>query len=239
MSSIMALKPLLLTMVIMFITTVLGKEISCPTLQCDDPLEDGKIDYDLCWSVDETQPLMTYTAHKCEWYLAKEKSNLEIDVISTCDFSASSGEYAWVDELTQDITASNTEGRAQPENSQFKRKKTKAYCREVAAFNQKLNNGRSCSSSLQCNTGVCDSGKCVGLEIGANCHSNMDCAEGQFCERERSWPFWSTCSKLRTSYQSCRTDYECVAGSYCWFAAGKNVEEDLKNEGKSNQQSSK
>ncbi len=112
MSSIMALKPLLLTMVIMFITTVLGKEISCPTLQCDDPLEDGKIDYDLCWSVDETQPLMTYTAHKCEWYLAKEKSNLEIDVISTCDFSASSGEYAWVDELTQDITASNTEGRA-------------------------------------------------------------------------------------------------------------------------------
>jgi len=45
------------------------------------------------------------TAHNCEWYIATEKSNLEIDVTSTCDFSASSGEYAWADELTQDIRA--------------------------------------------------------------------------------------------------------------------------------------
>lgn len=39
-------------------------------------------------------------SHDCEWYIAKEKSNLELDVISTCDFTATNGEFAWVDELT-------------------------------------------------------------------------------------------------------------------------------------------
>ena len=103
--SLMALKPLtglftLLFFILNTVKVVKAGQISCPALQCEDPLIDGKIDYDLCWSVDETQPIVTYTAHTCEWYLAKEKSNLEIDVISTCDFSALSGEYAWVDELT-------------------------------------------------------------------------------------------------------------------------------------------
>ena len=48
-------------------------------------------------------------SHDCDWYIANEKSNLEVDVISTCDFSATNGEFAWVDELTQDIETGTSE----------------------------------------------------------------------------------------------------------------------------------
>lgn len=48
-------------------------------------------------------------SHDCDWYIANEKSNLEVDVISTCDFSATNGEFAWVDELTQDIKSGTSE----------------------------------------------------------------------------------------------------------------------------------
>ena len=84
---------------------VSADKISCPLLQCDPPQLGGKITYDLCWKVDETQPMTIMKSHDCEWYIANEKSNLEVDVISTCDFSAQNGEFAWVDELTQGITA--------------------------------------------------------------------------------------------------------------------------------------
>mmetsp|Transcript_38812 Transcript_38812/g.50816 ORF Transcript_38812/g.50816 Transcript_38812/m.50816 type:complete len:98 (+) Transcript_38812:180-473(+) len=92
-------------------------------------------------------------SYNCEWYIASEKSNLELGVPSLCDFSATSGEFAWVNELTQGIESSSS--RATTGNSQFYRKKTEAFCREVASLNQGLNNGRSCQSSFQCNTGVC------------------------------------------------------------------------------------
>jgi len=39
--------------VMTFTTNVKAAEISCPKMFCEDPLLDGKIDYDLCWSVDE------------------------------------------------------------------------------------------------------------------------------------------------------------------------------------------
>ena len=52
---------------------------------------------------------------------------------STCDFTTMSGEFAWVNELTQDITAGDT-AKAIVANSQFHRKKTESYCREVAAL---------------------------------------------------------------------------------------------------------
>ena len=39
-------------------------------------------------------------SYNCEWYIAKEKSNLELNVPSLCDFSATSGEFAWVNETT-------------------------------------------------------------------------------------------------------------------------------------------
>ena len=78
--------------------------------------------------------MQTVIAHECEWYIAQEKSNLEVGVISTCDFEANGGEFAWVNELTQGITADNT-AEATVANSQFHRKKTEAYCREVAAMN--------------------------------------------------------------------------------------------------------
>jgi len=42
-------------------------------------------------------------SYKCEWYIAQEKSNLELNVPSLCDFSATSGEFAWVNERTQGI----------------------------------------------------------------------------------------------------------------------------------------
>lgn len=73
-------------------------------------------------------------AYQCDWYIANEKSNLEIDAVSTCDFSTATSEFAWVDEQTQGIT--KDEERATVVNSQFNRKKTEAYCREVASLNQ-------------------------------------------------------------------------------------------------------
>lgn len=81
-------------------------------------------------------------AYSCDWYIGAEKSNLAINVPSTCDFSATNGEFAWVDELTQGIYAGDED--ATVKNSQFHHKKTEAYCREVAAFSQDLNNGRAC-----------------------------------------------------------------------------------------------
>ena len=48
-------------------------------------------------------------SHSCEWYIAKEKSNLEISAISTCDFTAGNDEFAWVNELTQGIGAESPE----------------------------------------------------------------------------------------------------------------------------------
>lgn len=47
-------------------------------------------------------------SYDCEWYIAQEKSNLEVGVESTCDFTTMSGEFAWVDELTQGISAGDT-----------------------------------------------------------------------------------------------------------------------------------
>lgn len=82
---------------------VRAESIACPKLICGDPDPDGPIDYDLCWKVVEEQPMRTMKAYDCDWYIGNEKSNLEVDVISTCDFSATTGEYAWVDELTQGI----------------------------------------------------------------------------------------------------------------------------------------
>ena len=84
-------------------------KITCPILQCDEPLLGGPIDYDLCWKVEENQPMGKMTSHDCEWYIANEKSNLEVDVISTCDFTATNGEFAWVNELTQGIKAGEPE----------------------------------------------------------------------------------------------------------------------------------
>jgi len=86
-----------------------AEKIACPVLQCSDPLLDGPIDYDLCWKVEENQPMTIMKSHDCEWYIGNEKSNLEVDVISTCDFSATNGEFAWVDELTQGVTADDTD----------------------------------------------------------------------------------------------------------------------------------
>ena len=166
-------------------------------------------------------------SHDCEWYIANEKSNLEVDVISTCDFSATNGEFAWVDELTQGINADTPE--AVLANSQFSKKRTEAYCREVSSFNQNLNNGRSCNKSYQCRNGVCEEGSCKGLDIGVLCHSHADCAEGNFCEKSNSWPWEYSCAKLRTSYQICVEDAECQAGSYCWYAGADKVKKDDEN----------
>jgi len=199
-------------------------KISCPILQCDDPLLNGPIEYDLCWKVEEVQPMRVIRSYDCDWYIGNEKSNLKEGVTSTCDFSVKSGEFAWINELTQDIVAGSSKATVQ--NSQFHRKKTEAFCNEAASLNQQLNNGRSCASSFQCLSGVCKNGKCAGLEIGANCWSHTDCAEGLFCEKSRSWPFTHSCAKLRTSYQLCNEDAECVAGSYCWYASAKNVRDD-------------
>ena len=160
-------------------------------------------------------------AYECSWYIAQEKSNLDIDVVSTCDFSATNGKFAWVDEQTQAITKDDP--RATVENSQFNHKKTEAYCRDVASLNQQLNNGRTCQSSHQCVNGVCKNNKCTGLGIGGNCHSHQDCEAGLFCERSNSWPWTYSCAKLRTSYQICVEDAECQAGSYCWYASAEKI----------------
>ena len=88
---------------------VKADKISCPILQCDDPILGGPINYDLCWKVDETQPMTIMKSHSCDWYIANEKSNLEAGLVSTCDFSATNGEFAWVDELTQGIKKDSPE----------------------------------------------------------------------------------------------------------------------------------
>ena len=175
--------------------------ISCPVLQCSEPILGLPIDYDLCLNITETQPMTIVKSYDCDWYIAQEKSNLEVGVVSTCDFTVETGEFAWVNELTQGIDAASPD--ATVANSQFHKKRTLAYCREVAALNQNLNNGRSCSSSFQCRSGVCEGGLCVGLEIGVYCNNHGDCAEGLFCEKSAAWPWQYSCAKLRTSYQVC------------------------------------
>lgn len=135
------------------LTRSLAETISCPVLTCTEPDLGGAVDYDLCWKVEETQPMTIMRAYQCDWYIANDKSNLDLDVTSTCDFSATNGKFAWVDESTQGIKKDD-EG-AVVENSQFSQKRTEAYCRDVASLSQQLNNGRSCSSSHQCLTGEC------------------------------------------------------------------------------------
>ena len=75
-------------------------QISCPILQCTEPQLGGAIDYDLCLKIDETQPMTVLRSYDCDWYIANEKSNLEVSVMSTCDFSANEGKFAWVNEAT-------------------------------------------------------------------------------------------------------------------------------------------
>ena len=97
-------------MLLLLGSAVKAEKIACPILQCSDPLLDGPIDYDLCWKVEDNQPMTIMKSHDCVWYIGNEKSNLEVDVISTCDFTAhEDGGFAWVDELTQGITADDTE----------------------------------------------------------------------------------------------------------------------------------
>lgn len=80
------------------VTLGLADMISCPVLQCTEPDLGGAVDYDLCWKVEEAQPMKIMRAYQCDWYIANEKSNLEIDAVSTCDFSTATNEFAWVNE---------------------------------------------------------------------------------------------------------------------------------------------
>lgn len=148
----------------------------------------------------------------CSWYQNIEKSNYDVAVKTTCDMSLLSNEFAWVDETTQH------EGASDQMESQFRMRKTEAYCKEVDAFNKNLNNGRTCSQHNQCISGNCQDQVCTGLKLGEHCNKHTDCNAAMFCNQAKQWPFYSTCSKLSTSYQDCNSDYECAAYTYCWYA---------------------
>ena len=122
----------------------------------------------------------------------------------TCDFDLLSGEFAWIDETKQQLSAG-------PESdSVLQTKRTDAWCREISSFNQQLNNGRVCHSSYQCKSMLCENGKCKGIEITENCHSHEDCDATRYCKRSNQWPWMYECAKMRTSYEQCVETYECL-----------------------------
>lgn len=89
--------------------------------------------------------------------------------------------------------------------SQLYGKRTEAYCREIKAFNQQLNNGRVCHSSYQCKSMVCGTddrpSMCSGMLIGEYCNSHADCNNERYCKRANQWPWMYECAKMRTSYE--------------------------------------
>ena len=45
--------------------------ISCPILQCNEPYlgnTDTEIEKDMCWTVEENQPMEVMRSHECSWY---------------------------------------------------------------------------------------------------------------------------------------------------------------------------
>ena len=99
---IMAKLVILLNLVVQF--NAKADQISCPILQCNDPYEgNGELDkshYDLCWKVEEEQPMKIMNVYSCDWYKSNSKSKLNAGAARQCDFSPSMSEFAWLDELT-------------------------------------------------------------------------------------------------------------------------------------------
>ena len=150
-------------------------QISCPRLSCDTLQKSGPVTYDMCWKSDDQQPMANMMSVDCSWYQNIEKSNYDVAVKTTCDMSLLSNEFAWVDETTQH------EGASEQAQSQFRQRKTEAYCKEVDAFKKNLNNGRSCSQHNQCISGNCQDQFCTGLKLGEHCNKHTDCNAAMFC----------------------------------------------------------
>ncbi|CDW84930.1 transducin family protein wd-40 repeat family protein [Stylonychia lemnae] len=181
--------------------------ISCPSVSCDAPL-----DGNACYEHDTQQPVVIIRGYSCETYQLLDAGSGPDQV---CDFSLSYS--AWFDERYQYLTKGTNQSQ-----SAINRKKTVGYCRDVVSVYQNLNNGRACQDSSQCNSKRCVGGICTGLDNNANCHSHGDCNTGYFCNKALLWPYPSTCTKLKTSYEQCTEDEECGIANYCWYASAED-----------------
>lgn len=103
------------------------------------------------------------------------------------------------------------------------------YCDYTKAENNKWRNitcgpnpgteiryaGEPCETALQCLSGTCTSGKCIGTAQNAPCTSSDQCNIGYFCA---SVNFMFTCQPLIAAFEyGCGSDFDCVNSCGCNF----------------------
>ena len=120
--------------------------------------------------------------------------------------------------------------------SPMKNKKTTALCRTYSAINNNKMAGRNCSQHDECITMKCNKerGKCEGRLDTHTCFSHADCDAPYFCNKDKKYPYVSTCKNLKTSYATCTESNECLHTLYCWYADVK--ESPINKDGKDNKQ---
>jgi hypothetical protein len=72
-----------------------------------------------------------------------------------------------------------------------------------------------------CKTGVCQEKvyMCLGVQDGETCIDHYQCDVGYGCIKEVTWPFASTCEKLRKQGEQCIVDQDCEIDHFCWYVS--------------------
>jgi len=101
----------------------------------------------------------------------------------------------------------------------LEQKKQKGICKNVLSYSQDLLAGRTCDKPGQCRSTTCKNLICIGLDEKDHCHEHSDCDVGLYCRTSVVWPFESTCSLMKSTWDNCTEDYECKNNHFCWYAS--------------------
>lgn len=101
--------------------------------------------------------------------------------------------------------------------SQFKYKKLTAECRQIIGVRKDLLPGRFCTDSYQCVSSYCKEQICKGRTKDDSCNRHEDCNNGMYCRMKENWPYDTTCTKQKNTYEKCAQDIECQNNQFCWY----------------------
>eukprot|EP00347_Sterkiella_histriomuscorum_P002242 403368927 len=186
---------LIITISLFLVVSVYAFE--CPDLTCAFNFFDGT-----CFIHSGDHPVS-----KIEFYSCQSHQRCNIN----------DGNYAWYDTQLQKYTSGSSSLSSIPN------KYTTAYCVNVDAYRQNLNNGRKCKEDYECKSSYCQFGFCRGQAQGQSCASNEDCDSELRCTAISVWPYNSVCQPLGLHGDSCTSDYDCHPKTFCWYKYSSSV----------------
>jgi len=68
-----------------------------------------------------------------------------------------------------------------------------------------------------CKSSFCVELSCYGIPAEKACWQHEDCAPGNYCFEDTSWPFETTCKPQLELDGECSSDFQCENYLFCWF----------------------